>query len=193
VTRPDTPATASDRPATDARLQVRRARVSDADAFARLMADPEVHPQLLQMPHADVELWRARLAEICRAGSGDLLLLAEVEGEVVGGAGLHPCGASPRRRHAMSLGMQVDPRWQGRGAGTLLLQSLCDYADRWLGLLRLELTVYTDNVRAQRLYRRFGFVEEGVQRAYALRDGLYVDALAMARLNPHPLRGFPQA
>jgi putative acetyltransferase len=48
------------------------------------------------------------------------------------------------------------------------MQALCDYADRWLGLLRLELGVYTDNLRAQALYRRFGFVEEGVQRAYAL-------------------------
>ena len=41
-----------------------------------------------------------------------------------------------------------------------------------------------------RLYRRFGFVAEGRRRAYALRDGAYVDTLAMARLNPSPLRGF---
>ena len=73
-----------------------------------------------------------------------------------------------------------------------LFESLCDLADRWLGVLRVELTVYADNHRAQSLYRRFGFVEEGRHRAFALRDGEYVDALAMARLNPQPLRGFPQ-
>lgn len=65
-------------------------------------------------------------------------------------------------------------------------QSLCDYADRWLGLTRIELTVYTDNQRAQALYRRFGFVEEGVHRGFALRDGVYVDALSMARCVPRP-------
>jgi putative acetyltransferase len=50
------------------------------------------------------------------------------------------------------------------------------------------LTVYTDNAGAIALYRKFGFVDEGVHRAFALRDGVYVDALAMARLHPNPPR-----
>lgn len=172
---------------------MRRATVADAGAFANMLSDPEVFPQLLQMPHGNAELWQARLAENTTLGKPDLLLLAVTEGgEVVGGAGLHPAGASPRRRHAMCLGMQVQPAWQRQGVGTLLLQSLCDYADNWLGLLRLELEVYTDNHKAQALYRRFGFVEEGVHRCHAMRDGVYVDSLSMARLNPAPLKGFPR-
>ena len=47
--------------------------------------------------------------------------------------------------------------------------------------LRLELTVYTDNDRAIRLYKRCGFEQEGVLRKYAFRDGGYIDALTMAR------------
>lgn len=165
-------------------MQVRKARVADAEAFARMMADPGVYPQLLQMPYGDADLWRQRLTEMCSTGKGDLLLVVETEGQVVGAAGLHSTGASPRRRHAMGMGIQVQSEWQGRGVGALLMQSLCDYADRWLGLSRLELIVYTDNQRAQALYRRFGFVDEGVHRGYALRDGAYVDALSMARLGP---------
>jgi L-phenylalanine/L-methionine N-acetyltransferase len=88
--------------------------------------------------------------------------------------------------------MQVQPAWQRQGVGTQLLQALCDYADNWLGLLRLELVVYADNDKAQALYRRFGFVQEGVHRCHAMRDGVYVDSLSMARLNPAPLRGFPR-
>jgi len=42
------------------------------------------------------------------------------------------------------------------------------------------------------LYKRFGFVQEGVHRCHAMRDGVYVDSLSMARLNPAPLRGFPR-
>ena len=167
-------------------MQVRKARVADAECFARMMADPGVYPQLLQMPYGDADLWRQRLTEMCAAGKGDLLLVVEVGGQVAGSAGLHSTSASPRRRHAMGLGIQVQPRWQGRGVGALLMQSLCDYADRWLGLTRIELTVYTDNQRAQALYRRFGFVEEGVHRGYALRDGVFVDALSMARCVPRP-------
>jgi putative acetyltransferase len=191
MSRLDAP-TPADRPAATA-LHVRRARVADAEAFARTLSHPEIYPHVLQLPYGDADQWRARLTESCALGRADVILVAEAEGGMVGCAGLHPTPhPSPRRRHAMELGIHVDPDWQRRGVGGLLMQSLCDLADRWLGLLRLELTVYADNHRAQSLYRRFGFVDEGVHRAYALRDGEYVDALAMARLNPQPLRGFPR-
>ena len=52
--------------------------------------------------------------------------------------------------------------------------------------------VYADNARAQALYRRFGFVQEGVHRCHAMCDGVYVDSVSMARLNPAPLCGFPR-
>jgi len=178
---------------TAARISVRRATVADAEAFAAMLSNPEVYPQLLQMPHANPEAWRVRLADNAKPGTPDLLLLAVMDdGTVVGGAGLHPVGASPRRRHAMCLGMQVQPAWQRQGVGSLMLKALCDYADNWLGLLRLELEVYADNHKAQALYQRFGFVREGLHRCHALRDGVYVDSLSMARLNPAPLRGFPR-
>lgn len=190
MNRPDDRST-TDARTSAARISVRRATVADAEAFAAMLGHPEVFPQLLQMPHANPELWRTRLADM--VGKPDLLLVAvSAAGEVVGGAGLHPAGASLRRRHVMELGMQVQPAWQRQGVGTQLLQALCDYADNWLGLLRLELVVYADNDKAQALYRRFGFVQEGVHRCHAMRDGVYVDSLSMARLNPAPLRGFPR-
>ena len=188
MSRPDSPAD-FDAPAG---VTVRRTRVSDAAAFARMMGHPEVFPNLLQMPHASEEQWKAKLIESTAAGSPHMQLVAEVDGEVVGSAGLHPNGPSPRKRHSMLLGICVDAAWQGRGVGTLLMRSLCDYADNWLGLLRIELDVYADNRRAQALYERFGFVREGVRRCEALRDGVYVDGWLMARLNPSPLRGFPR-
>jgi len=178
---------------TRAGITLRRIAVDDADAFAAMLAHPEVYPQLLQMPHGSGEQWRTRLAANAAAGGADLLLVAvDPDGRLVGGAGLHLAGGSARRRHAMSLGMQVQPAWQGRGVGSQLMAALVDYADNWLGLLRLELDVYADNAKAQALYKRFGFVQEGVHRCHALRDGVYVDTVSMARLNPAPLRGFPR-
>ncbi|MBC7666108.1 MAG: GNAT family N-acetyltransferase [Caulobacter sp.] len=193
MNRPDDRSNPADTRTAAARIAVRRATVADADGFAAMLAHPEVFPWLLQMPYANVEQWRARLAENTQPGKPDVLLMAVAEGgEVVGGAGLHPVGGSPRRRHAMSLGMQVQPAWQRQGVGTTLMRALCDYADGWLGLLRLELEVYADNHKAQALYTRFGFVQEGRHRCDTLRDGTYVDSLSMARLNPAPLRGFPR-
>jgi len=104
---------------------------------------------------------------------------------VVAMAGLH---ANPhiRRRHAMHLGMAVTVPAQGKGVGSALMAALIDYADRWVAVMRIELTVFTDNERAIALYRKFGFVQEGIFRAYGLRDGRYQDVLAMARLHPSP-------
>ena len=55
-------------------------------------------------------------------------------------------------------------------------------------LLRVELTVHADNDRAMALYRSLGFEDEGRHRAYAIKDGRYIDALCMARLHPNPPR-----
>ena len=162
-----------------AAITVRRAEPRDAEALQAIYATPGAQAGTLQLPLPSVELWRKRLAEF---PAGDYLLVAEVGGEVVGNAGLHSGGASPRRRHVGHLGMSVRDDRQGSGVGTALLAAIIDLADNWIGYVRLELTVYVDNPRALGLYRKFGFEIEGTLRQYALRGGAFVDAYAMARL-----------
>jgi putative acetyltransferase len=168
-------------------VSLRRAAPADAEALAALMADEAVYAGVLQMPYPTAELWRQRL-EGQFAESGSLHLLAVTDGQVIASAGIGQQGSTPRRRHAGWLGMTVGAEWQGRGVGKLLMAALLDWADNWAGLLRIELTVYTDNARAVGLYEKFGFVHEGTHRAYALRAGRYVDVHAMARLHPNPPR-----
>ncbi|MGF6753393.1 RimJ/RimL family protein N-acetyltransferase [Paraburkholderia sp. GAS42] len=74
----------------------------------------------------------------------------------------------------------------GRGVGTALLKAAVECADGSLALRRLELTVFVDNAPAIALYRKFGFVEEGRSRAFAMRDGMLVDAFHMARFMDAP-------
>jgi putative acetyltransferase len=165
-------------------IRIRRATPKDAASYARIMGDLDVFGNLLQMPYADEEMWRARLTDSCAPGKTDLSLVAEIDGEVVGTAGLHPVGPAQRRRHAMMLGISISKDAQGKGVGTALMRALIDYADRWAGVLRIELSVFPDNERAIKLYRKFGFELEGTHKAYAMRDGKYVDSLSMARLHP---------
>ena len=47
------------------------------------MADPAVYPDLLQMPYANEERWQALLGESLAPGKQDLLLVAEVNGDLV--------------------------------------------------------------------------------------------------------------
>jgi putative acetyltransferase len=149
-----------------------------------------VYPNLMQVPYTNEDVWRGRLAERAAPGRNDLMLVAEriVHGqaEVVGSAGLHPRSDLPRLRHVAMIGISVAAEAQRQGVGKALMQALCDYADRWMQVLRIELSVYSDNAAAIALYRTFGFEIEATQRGYALRDGAYVDSLIMARLHPNP-------
>lgn len=171
---------------TESVITVRRGTTRDAAAISRIMAEPGVLANLMQLPYTSEELWAARMAENAVPGRLDLPLVAELGGELVGSCGLHPVGPAARRRHVMMLGISVASAAQGCGVGSALMAAMCDYADRWLGMLRLELTVYADNQAAIRLYRKFGFEVEGLHRGYAMRDGVYVDAIAMARIHPNP-------
>jgi putative acetyltransferase len=162
-------------------IVVRRADVRDAEAIASIFAGAKVIAGTLQLPYPAVETWRKRLAE---SSPDDFVLVASIDGEVIGNVGLHPASKSPRRRHVGTLGMSVRDDRQGRGVGTALMQAAIGLADGWLNYQRLELWVYTDNLAALALYRKFGFVIEGTCRAHAFRAGCYVDTYAMARMHP---------
>jgi putative acetyltransferase len=164
-------------------IVIRRAEPSDYEAIASTLEDPLAYPGTLQLPYPSREMWRKRLAEL---PDGDFLLVARVGDEVVGHAGLHSAGKSPRRSHAMMLGITVSAAWQGKGIGKALLKALLDVADGWLNVFRIELTVFADNERAVALYRDLGFEIEGTHRAYALRDGRYMDTYSMARVKQKP-------
>ena len=165
-------------------LVIRHAEPDDYSALARIYSYPLAAGGTLQVPVQSAEVWKARLSNIAPL---DRILVAVADGEVVGNLGLHP-QTNVRRAHVAGIGMAVRDDWHGKGIGKALLRSAVDLADNWLGLIRLELTVWTDNTVAQRLYASEGFVPEGTHRAYALRHGRYTDALAMARLNPLPPR-----
>jgi putative acetyltransferase len=158
-------------------LLIRATRISDAEGVAALNNLPGVRTGTLRLPYESLEQTRKWLES---HGPGSLSIVAEHDSKIIGSAGLHRYPG--RRSHAAALGMAVRDDCQGKGVGTALLRELIDAADNWLGLKRIELTVYTDNERAIRLYQRFGFQIEGTHRGYALKAGVYADALAMARL-----------
>ncbi|WP_026868590.1 GNAT family N-acetyltransferase [Inquilinus limosus] len=156
---------------------LRASRATDAPGIAELHNQPRFRWGTLRPPFPTMETVQKWLAD---RSPDDVHIVAEAEGRIIGDAGLHR--GKGRRAHSAAIGMGVHDDFAGRGVGSALMAALIDTADNWLDLKRLELTVWTDNEPALALYRKFGFVEEGRLRAYAYRDGAYVDALAMARL-----------
>lgn len=169
-------------------IHVRAREPRDVEALTAIFTCPGVVAGTLQLPYQSVEARRERLAQ---QAPDTYSLVAEVDGCVVGSLGLH-LESAPRRRHCGNFGVVVHDDFQGRGVGTALMAALVELGDNWLGLRRIELSVYTDNAPAIHLYEKFGFVTEGTARQYALRRGEYVDAYLMARLRASPTPEIPK-
>lgn len=159
-------------------IVVRAAEPSDVPAITEVMNQPRAVWGTLQTPLMSEAMRQKRFDA---TDHNNRALVAVLDGRVVGSIGLH---REPwhRRIHTASIGMAVHDAFAGRGVGSAMLAAVVDLAERWWNIRRLELNVYADNARAIALYERFGFEREGLLRAYAWRDGAYVDSLVMARL-----------
>ena len=160
-------------------VEIRAAGVDDQRDIYELLSCPNVVRNTLQLPYVSLDRRRQYLEN---PEPGRHLLVAEVDGKVVGELGLQQ--QRNRRSRTATLGMAVHDDFQGKGVGTRLMQAALDMADNWLDLKRVELQVYTDNAAAIHLYEKLGFVIEGTHKAFAFREGEYADAYSMARVKP---------
>jgi putative acetyltransferase len=171
-------------------VTIRGGSAEDWEAFHAIWSKPSVIWGTMQIPYPSADWNRERVQK--RAPPRFWPLVAEVGGKVVGVAGFQR--DERNRAHAGHVGMMVDTGFQGIGIGSALMRAIADLADNWLGLTRLQLEVYPDNAPAIALYAKYGFETEGLYRAFAYRDGQYIDTLVMGRLHtgqttPSPTAG----
>lgn len=81
--------------------------------------------------------------------------------------------------HRASLGMGITRAHRGVGQGQRLLEAVIAWARDEAGLSWIELGVFHCNPRAQRLYRRCGFVEAGRVPDCFRVDGVVIDDIRM--------------
>lgn len=90
----------------------------------------------------------------------EIELLAEVDGVVVGSAGIGRVGRQEKVRHRAEFGVSVDRSYWGLGIGRALTLACVECA-RAAGYAQLELEVVADNANAIALYQSVGFSEYG--------------------------------
>ncbi len=90
----------------------------------------------------------------------EIELLAEVDGVVIGAAGISAVGRKDKVKHRAQFGISVDRAYWGLGAGRALTRACIALAKK-TGYAQLELEAVAENRRALALYESEGFVEYG--------------------------------
>lgn len=89
-----------------------------------------------------------------------------------------------RRHQKAEYGIFIGvPEARGKGYGTLAARLMVRYAFEEMGLHRLFLRVFADNVQAIRSYEKAGFAREAYLRDDVCIDGCYRDIVLMGILH----------
>lgn len=162
------------------RLLLRPVEEEDADLIVRWRSLPGIAAWMFGSPPTPDghRAWVRRLA--VRRDRLEYVMIRREDGLPVGTAGL--AGIDPDQRRA-EFGILLGEAGAGPGiaaeGGALLL----DHAFRSLGLERVFLHAFADNVRALRFFLRLGFREEGLLRRHARKDGQRRDVRVMGLLS----------
>jgi len=162
------------------RWTLRPARPTDARPLATLFADVRREGRWLVTPATAVSAPSEAfyIGEMVR-DAGNLALVAEADGEVVGNV-LVSVERSVVSDHVGTLSICVADGWRDVGIGSALVAASLSWA-REHGLAKVALGVFPDNDRAIAVYEHAGFVREGLRRRqYRIPGGGYRDELLMA-------------
>jgi L-amino acid N-acyltransferase len=102
------------------------------------------------------------------------VIVAECEGEICGFAYLSPMSAKSGWRFTREDTIYIDPAFQGRRIGRLLLTALLDRA-RELGLRLIVASITWDNAASIALHRSLGFETMGTLHNAGFKFGKWLD------------------
>ena len=109
----------------------------------------------------------------CRMAENSIYLVASTDGELIGTL-IFEGGKRSRTRHTGELSMSVSKKFQRKGVGSLLVDSLLEWAKNGKIIRKINLRVRIDNLRAFDLYLRKGFQIEGtIKREILFKDKFY--------------------
>ncbi|OQA73179.1 MAG: putative acetyltransferase YhhY [Firmicutes bacterium ADurb.Bin248] len=105
------------------------------------------------------------------------MFVGEIDGEIACTFNLS-CNGRPRVAHVAEIAVAVQKKFWGIGVGSAVMETLISLA-REQGVKTIELGVYAGNLRAQALYRRYGFEECGRHEGRFFVKGTYHDEILM--------------
>jgi RimJ/RimL family protein N-acetyltransferase len=110
-----------------------------------------------------------------------LFIIAEINGKVVGNLNFSG-GSRQRTAHVGEFGVSILKKYWGNCIGQELMEYLIDWSKNSGIIRKFNLKVRTDNTRGIHLYKKLGFLEEGIVKRDFLINGEFYDSLIMGLL-----------
>lgn len=163
-------------------MLVRKIERKDAEQFLGMLKQLDNETKFMLYEPGErkttVEGMEANIDEADKSGS--LILVAEVDGKIVGFLSADK-GFANRIKHSAYIVIGILAGYYGMGSG----KSLFTEMEKWAvstKITRLELTVMCPNERAVKLYKKMGFEIEGIKKNSVVVDGQYIDEYYMGKL-----------
>ena len=113
----------------------------------------------------------------------EIEILAEIDGRVIGSAGIEQKSPKFKLRHRCEFGISIDKSYWGLGVGRALTEACIECAKK-AGYEQMELEVVAENERAVRMYEKCGFTEYGRNpRDFKSRLSGYQEVIYMRKTN----------
>ncbi|MFC1649533.1 GNAT family N-acetyltransferase [Patescibacteria group bacterium] len=163
----------------DNEFVVREIEKSDANAVVELLNRIDSQTDFMKCEPGERTTDKKRIKEIIDTPH-DTIFITESDSKLV--AYLLFFGSSfVRKKHKAEIVLAVDRDCRGQGVGTGLIEA----AEKWAkkhGVIKLELTVSTDNEGAYRLYQKLGYEKVGERKKTTKVGNKYRDDYLMEKL-----------
>lgn len=164
-------------------MQIREARPNDAEKFLNLVVEVESKADYMLFEAGErkttVDKQRKQL-EMIEKQKNATIFLAEEKDKLIGYL-ITIGGTTKRKKHTAYIVIGVLDQYKGKGIGTALFKQL----DAWAivhDIVRLELTVVTQNEVGVSLYKKMGFEVEGIKRKSFFVKEQFLDEFYMAKI-----------
>ncbi len=162
---------------TLSKARLRPWRQSDEESLVRHANNRNIwrnHRDLFPHPYtiADARGWLAHVQ------GAEWTLAIEVDGEAVGGIGLHRQDDVHRR--SAEIGYWLGEAYWGRGIATEAVRAMTAYGFERFDLIRIYALIFEWNAASMRVVEKAGYQFEGRRRKAVIKDGQIIDDLLYA-------------
>ena len=163
------------------RLILRPINKSDGPDIVRWRNQKEITDHLFSSPGLTLpqhNVWYKKyLKEKTRT---EFMIIKKEDNKKIGTIGLNKID---RKNQKAEYGILIGEKdEQGQGYAKEATLAILNYGFKKLNLHKIYLEVFCDNMNAIRLYKKMGFIEEGLFRKDVVKNGEFKDVMRMAIL-----------